>query len=391
MRINMKKTFNYLLIMTLWISTFLILPSAAQVKEETQIVASNTAQGEWDRLFNWSLNYSVDPEQLRLFEGESGAAKYTISVSQNSYKDTYRVEGKVTVTNGSGAATQGLTITSQVQYKIGSDPFQDIPYAKQTLVIQEQLKPQELKRYPYRVEFTPIPNATYRNVSRVTITNYKGYYDRAYGPELFANFTIPSTAKAVNSQITVIDSNGQSFPFESSTAKTYYKSYTCSADQGLHVNTATIKETGQKSNASLVVGCSVKGAAPQDIYYWAVYSGLSGRPDQISVHLPIWLGDAWKEKSLKIENVPQAVGVLQMKAYGSIDNSITRLYAQLLAAKLNISNGSYSSPIEDLLLEVDSFLAAYNYKDWEVLSKSQQYQVIRWTLDIEKYNTGAKL
>ena len=387
----MRIIFKYLLIVGLLAVNLMAAYSAAQVKEETQIVASSTAQGKWDRLFNWSLDYSVGPEQLNLFEGESGAAKYTISVSQDSYKDNYRVEGKVTVTNGSGAATQGLTITNQVQYQIGTGPFLDIPYAKQTLVIHEQLKPQELKRFPYRVEFNPIPNATYRNVSRVTITNYTGYYDRAYGPELFANFALPDTFDPVNSQVTVTDSNGESFSFESSTAKTYYKSYTCSADQGLRLSTATIKETGQKAGTQLMVSCSARGAAPQDIYYWAVYSGLRGRPDLISSHLPVWLGDAWESKSVKVESVSQAADILRMDAYGSVKNNIARLYAQLLAAKLNISSGSQSASVEDILLEVDGFLAEYNHKDWGKLSKSQQYKVIRWALDLEKYNTGAKL
>jgi hypothetical protein len=387
----MKKTFKYFLITTFLLISFAILPSVAQIREETQIVACSTAQSKWDRFFNWSLNYSVTPEQLRLLEGDSGAVRYTVAVSQDSYKDAFRVEGNVTVTNSSSGATQGLTITHQVQYQIGTNPFRDIPYAKQTLAIQEPLKPGELKRFPFRVDFSPIPNAKYRLASSVTITNYVGYFERAYGPQLYTNFTVPDTANPINSQITVTDSNDQTFSFESSISKSYYKSYTCGADQGLHISTATVKETGQKATASLLVSCSVKGAAPQDINYWAVYSGLRGRPDQISALLPIWLGDAWKEKSLKIETVSQAVDVLQMNAYGSINNNISRLYAQLMAAKLNISNGSESSPVDALLLEVDDFLATHNYKDWESLNKSQQYKVIRWALDLEKYNTGAKL
>lgn len=386
----MNNLSKYLIIIAFLVLSLTILPSAAEIREETQIVASNTAHGKWDRLFNWSLNFRVEPEQLRLLEGESGAAKYTINVSQDSYKENYWVEGNITVTNSSNAATQGLTITNQVQYKIGTGPFQDLPYAQQILVVQEQLKPKELKRFPYRVFFKPIPNATYRNLSKVTITNYAGCYDRPYGPELKTTFELPDTPNLINSQITVQDSNGKSFIFDSSSSKTYYKSFTCSVDQGLHNSTASIKETRQKANTSLLVSCSLKGADPQDINYWTVYSGLRGRPDLLSQHLPIWLGDTWKEKSIKVETVSQAVGILQMNIYGSLNNSISRLYAQLLAARLNISNGSPSSPVEELLLEVDSFLAAYNHEDWDRLSKSQQYKVIRWTLDLEKYNTGAK-
>ena len=69
-------------------------------------------------------------------------------------------------------------------------------------------------------------------------------------------------------------------------------------------------------------------------------------------------------------------------------NGITKLYAQLLAAKLNVANGADGSTISAAILAADTFLATHNEADWNGLTKPQKNQVLSWMSTFDTFNNS---
>ena len=69
-------------------------------------------------------------------------------------------------------------------------------------------------------------------------------------------------------------------------------------------------------------------------------------------------------------------------------NGINKLYAQLLAAKLNIANGASGSAIASTISAADAFLAANDSLSWKGLSKASQNTVLGWMTALDNYNNG---
>jgi SdrD B-like domain len=124
------------------------------------------------------------------------------------------------------------------------------------------------------------------------------------------------------------------------------------------------------------------------IGYWKNHAGFKSQPDMITQYLPIWLGTAAGPKSLAVTNRTIAVNVLVMKTYGTESNGITKLYAQLLGAKLNLASGASDAPIAPAIAAADAFLANHNYLDWSGLSPADQQMVLDWMEDLDDYNNG---
>jgi hypothetical protein len=122
--------------------------------------------------------------------------------------------------------------------------------------------------------------------------------------------------------------------------------------------------------------------------YWKNHAGFDRQPDEVSPLLPLWLGDAGGEISLLVENAATAVDVLAQKTYGAPSNGITKLYAQLLAAKLNIAAGALADDVATTIAEADAFLAVHPWTDWELLDPAVKQSVLAWKDQFDLYNNG---
>jgi hypothetical protein len=155
-------------------------------KAGTTLSATKTAKGFLERrkVYDWTLEKKAYPDKLTLKEGEHATVDYTLTATRTLVSDTTvaGVRGKICVTNGGSRTTEGLKLVDQVEYKTGAGKFQPLPGASQTIIPSEQLKPGETKCYPYKIEFTPVKDAKYRNSVKVTITNHSGHLGYAFGP-----------------------------------------------------------------------------------------------------------------------------------------------------------------------------------------------------------------
>ncbi len=124
--------------------------------------------------------------------------------------------------------------------------------------------------------------------------------------------------------------------------------------------------------------------------YWKNHAGFGPQDDMVTDLLPIWLGHDLGDsaKSMAVTDAQMAVDILHQHVYDHPSNGITKLYAQLLAAKLNIANGANGGDVEDYIMEADDFLTDYDWMDWDDLEKDQQKEVLEWKDIFDDYNKG---
>jgi hypothetical protein len=122
--------------------------------------------------------------------------------------------------------------------------------------------------------------------------------------------------------------------------------------------------------------------------FWKNHCGFGPQPDFVSQYLPIWLGESEDGPGILVDSARVAYDILTQQVYGEPFNGVTRLYAQLLAAKLNIASGAYGSVIDEVLTHADLFLGAFSWEDWDELSPERRRQVLEWKDTLESYNEG---
>jgi hypothetical protein len=127
-------------------------------------------------------------------------------------------------------------------------------------------------------------------------------------------------------------------------------------------------------------------ACTRTIGYWKNHAGFGPQRDVVTPLLPIWLGTAAGAKSVLVTSAAQAVELLNRS--GDASNGINKLYAQLLAAKLNIKNGANGSAVAQTITDADVFLSAHAAADWGSLSGAERERVLTWMSTLDAYNNG---
>jgi hypothetical protein len=122
--------------------------------------------------------------------------------------------------------------------------------------------------------------------------------------------------------------------------------------------------------------------------YWKNHCGMGPQEDLVTDLLPIWLGNDDGEMSMNVETAEMAYDILQQHTYGEPSNGITKLYAHLLTAKLNIANGADDGDIADLIEEIDDFLAEHDWESWDDLEHEDRQMVNQWKGQLEGYDEG---
>jgi len=124
------------------------------------------------------------------------------------------------------------------------------------------------------------------------------------------------------------------------------------------------------------------------IGFWKTHAGFGPQANVVSQYLPIWLGTPAGTHSIAVTDSAIAHDILMRNVYGDNSNGITKLYAQLLAAKLNIAAGADPTDVTAFIALADAFLADHYYTDWDSLDKATQKMVIGWMSEFDDYNNG---
>ncbi len=124
------------------------------------------------------------------------------------------------------------------------------------------------------------------------------------------------------------------------------------------------------------------------IGYWKNHAGFGPQEDVVTPLLPIWLGTADEDESILVNSAQVAYDILTQHVYGEPSNGITKLYAQLLAAKLNIAAGASGGAVGEAIGDANEFLAAHSWESWASLTRDQKNMVLQWKDQFDMYNNG---
>jgi hypothetical protein len=129
--------------------------------------------------------------------------------------------------------------------------------------------------------------------------------------------------------------------------------------------------------------------------YWKNHAGFGPQDDMVTDLLPRYLGTHAFGfpigDSIKVDSAAEAVQYLAFYGSNNIfnaSNGINKLYAQLLAAKLNIASGADGSAISATIFAADLYLTTHDSWDWSTLNKPQKSQVLNWMVALDRFNNG---
>jgi hypothetical protein len=134
-----------------------------------------------------------------------------------------------------------------------------------------------------------------------------------------------------------------------------------------------------------------KPGCTRTIGYWKTHAGYGPQADRVSPLLPIWLGTAGGAKSINVTTAAKAVSLLTFKGSNGVEsasNGINKLYAQLLAAKLNGESGASTAGVDSVIAAADAFLANKDSLSWATLTTTQKWMVEAWKDKLDSYNNG---
>jgi hypothetical protein len=313
--------------------------------------AEKTAEGFWEITYDWTVEKTASPDAVLLSTESSQDVTFTITATRTKVSERIGVRGKICVTNDGDRPTEGLTITDTVLYQTGGGRYQELTGATDVPVdvsAKPVLDRGESYCYPYEIEFTPVPGASYKNSAQVTITNHSGSLGTPKGPSPDAGFSLPASPTEFDETASLLDTLGGCpagftctqvgdwgpWPLTNSATMTLTLTITNNSacdTQFTLVNTATLTEddSGQEGTSSATVtvrapACQVLGQCTYTQGYWKNHG--KAWPASYSPDADFYSsGKSWMEVLL----TPPAKG-----------NAYYILAHQYIAAKLNVANGA---------------------------------------------------
>lgn len=355
---------------------------------------SKDANTSYTKRYLWTIDKEADKSEVTLAKNECISVNYTVSVDADAVDEDFAAAGKITIHNPAPISAVINNISDIVTPDIVgtiTTPI-EFPYtiaSGETLILD------------YTVD---LPDAAERtNTAAVTIQNYA--YPFAGEPEAQGTTTFSGSAAVDfnNADITEVDKTAAitddqfgalgsvSWGDELPALFQYSMNagpYTVCGDYSFN-NLASLitNDTGieARDNWNLLIHVPCQGAT-LTIGYWKTHAGFGPQNDMVSDLLPIWLGTPGGGKSVEVTTTAGAVKLLGMN--GDASNGINKLYAQLLAAKLNIVNGADDTAVKSTIASTDSFLAANDESSWSKLSKADKTKVLNWMTTLDNYNNG---
>ena len=370
--------------------------SAAVTVNCHKLAVSKDANTSYTKKYSWTIDKSADQSNLTLSVGQSFLVNYSVKVDATSENSDHAVAGKITIANHAPIPADLTSVTDVVSPGIAANvdcASLTVP-ANGTLVCDYD---------------ADLPDASARtNTATAELQNHD--YDSSGAPTNSGttSFSGSKNFDFTNATVTEIDESidvGDSLQGGLGTVdaadapKTlqYGRNvgpYNTCGDRTVE-NTAsfTTNDTGATGQDSWTVNVNVPcGGCTLTIGYWKTHANpLSPRtnPDETLKVLAsqggtIWLGTPNGAKSVAVTS-SNVVNLLKME---DASNGINKLYAQLLAAKLNIAHGASGSAVQSTIASADAFLAQYRASQWDNLNKQQRNQVLNWARALDQYNNG---
>ncbi len=359
-------------------------------KSGTTLSADVSLSATHTRTWSWDIEKTgvLDRNPGEYYMQEDPMATYTLTLTKSGPVIDKTLSGTVTVTNGGAVATEGLAIHLTLYAREGNAWVEKQTVAANT-ASYPVLAPGETHTYAYTFSYDAIPGVNYKADSSITITNHSGHLGVPFGPSPDATRVFPE-ATEIHASVRVSDTfAGDLGQYSDSNTILYPWHFGPNVD-GDFTNTASINALDDgallDSDSATVTIVRINTGKTRTIGYWKTHAGFGPQRDVVTDLLPVWLGTSGGAKSIYVTTAGSAVSYLSMS--GGASNGIVKLYAQLLAAKLNIKNGASNSAVASVIAAADTFLATKNAADWDKLSKADKNMVLGWMTTLDQYNNG---
>jgi hypothetical protein len=353
---------------------------------------------------------------------------YYIDPARHIASDRLRsgVRGDVCIKNASERTSPGLKVFLQLQSS-SDDAWTVVPNTATTVATGVQVSAGATRCFSYEISHAMQPGVTYRVIGgAVASVHAISYVTAAFvAPEQVITVEIDREAFARDEVYQACARTlGSKFRCESIFGLPYTWHFTETSDgrwehfppgdyytyyvldignDGVCGKTVTYKNVanlwesgptppgGERHDAEATVTittgeCRGGHGCTKTLGYWKNHAGGTKKTDAVSPLLPLWLGTADGEKSVQVTTAEQAVEILAKREDAS--NGINKLYAQLLAAKLNIRRGADDSIVARLIAAADLFLARMSGSQWAALQANDRRSVLNWAEFLDDFNNG---
>jgi hypothetical protein len=345
--------------------------------------------------FGFAASLAVDGGTIQVFQqsvsiegrkGTSLAAKQSAEGfwEQDEGADWLGVRGAICVTNSGDRPTHGLAIVDTVQIKTGFGKYVD--YVSQPVDLGDKtvLEAHETSCYAYEISLAPVAGARYRNLARVTITNHSGWMPGnkncpgqalcPYGPKPRQDFKLPK-APAITGGIG--DSGERALPETPTPAPTAAETATPGAEGTATDTPEPEDETGATPTCVATEETAGTSTPTPTVTATPTQTGFpTATPVKTDPPLPTqppapagctysadywkWNPETWPVEELTLGGriYSQVEGLAILRAEDEEDETYP-LARQLIAAQLNVENGSGASAIAETVLAGDEWLQAH--------------------------------
>jgi hypothetical protein len=378
----------------------------------------------------WRLFKTMDPAMNVICNTECKDIQVTVTATKIWIP---AIEGKILLRNTGSEATENLNLTVTLLKSCGGGEFTVVTegYPVRELVSKPILGSGESFGYYFEINMLNLggidPNCVYKVIANVSITNYVDHLGEAF-TMIKESQSIPGCTPS-NNCVTVTDVPGKITPANPDVPTTGWNVTVSPAnlefcESGtyqfmLHVcnNGVPTEETFVAENSITVqppdavnpssqlkatynlstIGCTPHSGCTRTIGFYkthAVTNLYGHNQDMVSNYLPIYLGTVGGLKTRVVTVNTQVVSIMQFVGTGGASNGILKLYAQLLAAKLNLAGangstlGTNGSCIATAIVAADAFLATHDASSWASMSKANQKLVLGWMSTFDNYNNG---
>ena len=373
-------------------SSFANLTISDEASCSTDVYAlsvSKTANTSYSRDWNWTFDVSrTGNDTIEVCAGQSGAAHFRATASRNSTDSNFVVSGTITVLNPAPIPAlvnisddlqgQSIAVVCSAPMPIVVPAGGAVNCTYSASVSNGNDRTNVATAATANAQFTGSAAVHFGDPSVETDTSASatfnvvcpaGFTCSAPGPMTF-------TGDASNDFDVTVSNTGAACDSE----------YVLSV-YGTLTESSSSRAMGDNDSQAIYT-CPCQVGCTLTIGYWKTHAGFTGHnADRVTELLPQWLGTMGGLKSVKVGTATYAVTVLSM-GVGDPSNGITKLYAQLLGAKLNAARGASTTDIASAMGAADAFLANKNNTDWNGLAKNAKNQVIGWMSTFDNYNNG---
>jgi len=219
---------------------------------------TKTAVPSFSRDFDWTIEKTVDPDSLDLFDGDSDSVEWTVTWTKGAAEDFgYAVEGEITIANNHPTLAADLTTVTDSISGIGAVavdcPSLTVPAGGSLVCTYESDLPDGTTR-------TNTATATQQNYDYASDGSATAVGTTDYDGDADVDFTGVNPT-VTDDTATITDDRGPlNLPGTSGSGSTSYtEGFTCGEDEGTHGNTAIVTETDSgdfdSDDASVTVNC----------------------------------------------------------------------------------------------------------------------------------------